>query len=157
MNDLKVWADIALSGLAQSSIDITFTNVVEIIILAFFVYSILLWIKNTRAWTLLKGIMILLVCVSIIYLLRMDTLIYIVSHAINIAIIAVAVIFQPELRRALEQLGEKQIVSSLIPLDSGVTERFSDKTANEIVKASVEMGRAKTGALIVIEQDVTGR
>ncbi len=157
MNNVRLVLSGILSGFTQSMKEITFTNVLEIIILAFLVYSLLLWIKNTRAWTLLKGIMVLLICVSVIYLFHMETLIYIVNHAIDIAIIAVVVIFQPELRRVLEQLGEKQIVSSLIPLDSAraVTERFSDKTVNEIVKAVVEMARVKTGALIVIEQEVT--
>ena len=101
--------------------------------------------------------MVLCIFVSIVYLLRMTTLIYLVNRAIDIAIMAALVIFQPELRRALEQLGEKQIVASLIPIiDSNreVTERFSDKTVNEIVKAASEMGRAKTGALIVIEQNI---
>ncbi|MDY3250571.1 MAG: diadenylate cyclase CdaA, partial [Candidatus Choladocola sp.] len=91
------------------------------------------------------------------YLLQMDTLVYIVNRAVDIAIIAAVIIFQPELRRALEQLGEKQIVSALLPIiDSNrtVTERFSDKTVNEIVKACVEMARVKTGALIVIEQNI---
>lgn len=156
MNNIRLALSGILSWFTQSMKEITFTSVLEIIILAFLVYSLLLWIKNTRAWTLLKGIMVLLICVSVIYLFHMETLIYIVNHAIDIAIIAVVVIFQPELRRVLEQLGEKQIVSSLIPLDSGraVTERFSDKTVNEIVKAVVEMARVKTGALIVIEQEV---
>ena len=117
----------------------------EIFILAFLVYNLLLWIKTTRAWILLKGIMILLVCVIIVYLLHMDTLIFIVNRGLDILVTAVIVIFQPELRKALEQLGEKQIVSSIIPLDSGknITERFSDRTVNEIVKGCVEMGRRR--------------
>ena len=138
------------------TVSITITDVLEIFILAFLVYSLLLWIKSTRAWTLLKGLMVLVVCVSLVYILHMDTLIFIVNRGIDIAITAAIVIFQPELRRALEQIGEKQIVSSLIPIDTGrdVTERFSDKTVNEIAKAASEMGKAKTGALIVIEQNV---
>lgn len=157
MSGIKVWLRQNLTLLTDPVSSITFTNIVEILILAFLVYSILLWIKNTRAWTLLKGMMVLLISVSIVYLLRMDTLIYIVNHAIDIAIMAVLVIFQPELRRALEQLGEKQIVASLIPImdtSADAAQDLSDKTINEIVKASVEMGRAKTGALIVIEQNI---
>ena len=87
----------------------------------------------------------------------MNTLIFLVNRVIDIAIMAALVIFQPELRRALEQLGEKQFVSSLLPImdnNRNVTERFSDKTVNEIVKASVEMSKVKTGALIVIEQNI---
>lgn len=156
MNSLKVWLANDMSWFTMPTVSITITDVLEIFILAFLVYSLLLWIKNTRAWTLLKGLMVLVVCVSLVYILHMDTLIFIVNRGIDIAITAAIVIFQPELRRALEQIGEKQIVSSLIPIDTvrDVTERFSDKTVNEIAKAASEMGKAKTGALIVIEQNV---
>ena len=157
MNSLKVWLANDMSWFTMPTVSITITDVLEIFILAFLVYSLLLWIKSTRAWTLLKGLMVLVVCVSLVYILHMDTLIFIVNRGIDIAITAAIVIFQPELRRALEQIGEKQIVSSLIPIDTGrdVTERFSDKTVNEIAKAASEMGKAKTGALIVIEQNVS--
>ncbi len=155
MSTIRMWFRNYLTWFIDPISTITLTNVLEIIILAFLVYSILLWIKNTKAWTLLKGIMVLVVCVSIVYLFQMDTLIYIVSRAIDIAIIAALVIFQPELRRALERIGEKQIFSSLFPmLDIRETsELFSDRTVNEIIKATFEMARAKTGALIVIEQN----
>lgn len=156
MNSIKVWMSNYLKWLTVPTFSLTITDLLEIFILAFLVYSLLLWIKNTRAWTLLKGIMVLLICVASVYLLRMNTLIFLVNRGIDIAIMAALVIFQPELRRALEQLGEKQFISSLLPImdDSrNVTERFSDKTVNEIVKASMEMSRAKTGALIVIEQN----
>ena len=65
--------------------------------------------------------------------------------------------FQPEIRKVLEQLGEKRFISNLLPLDSvrTVQELFSDKTVNELVKATAEMAKAKTGALIVIEKRET--
>lgn len=156
MSTVRLWLRNYLALFTDPISSITFTNVLEILILAFLVYSFLLWVKNTKAWTLLKGIMVLVVCVSIVYLFQMDTLIYIVNRAIDIAIIAMLVIFQPELRRALERIGEQQIVASLIPImeNKGTSELFSDRTINEIVKASLEMGRAKTGALIVIEQNI---
>lgn len=157
MSAVKIWLKKYLVTFTDSISSITPTNVLEILILAFLVYNLLLWIKNTKAWTLLKGIMVLGICVSIVYILRMDTLIFLVSRAIDIAIMAALVIFQPELRRALEQLGEKQIVSSLIPIidtNRDVSERFSDKTVNEIVKAASEMSKVKTGALIVVEQNI---
>ena len=156
MDLIKDWFYSGLEWFTEPSVSISVTDVLEIIILAFLVYNVLLWIKTTRAWTLLKGIMILLVCVMIVYVLRMDTLIFIVNRGIDILVTSTIVIFQPELRKALEQLGEKQIVSSLIPIDTGknVTERFSDRTVNEIVKACVEMGKVKTGALNVMEQNV---
>ena len=149
MSALRLWLN--------SYLRITFTNVLEILILAVLVYNVLLWIKDTKAWTLLKGFVVLAAFVMVVYILQMHTLIFIVSRGIDIVILAVLVIFQPELRKALEQLGEKQIVASLVPIidtNRTVSERFSDKTVNEIVKASFEMGRAKTGALIVIEQNI---
>ncbi|RKJ50674.1 TIGR00159 family protein [bacterium 1XD42-54] len=157
MSSIKVWVNTYMKLFLDPIEDLTLTNILEILILALLVYNVLLWIKNTKAWTLLKGMVVLVCCVSLVYILRMDTLKFIVSSAIDVAIIAALVIFQPELRRALEQIGEKRIVSSLFPLidsDREVSERFSDKTLNEIVKASSEMSKAKTGALIVIEQDI---
>lgn len=157
MNVIKAQLMNYVTWFTGPAASISFTDILEIFILAFLVYNLLLWIKNTRAWTLLKGIMVLVFCVSVVYLFQMDTLIYLVNRVIDIAIIAALVVFQPELRRALEQLGEKQIVSSLIPImdtKRDISERFSDKTVNEIVKACVEMGRVKTGALIVIEQNI---
>lgn len=146
-----------ITWLKLPSISIGITDIMEIIILAYLVYKLLLWIKNTRAWTLLKGILTIVICVSIVYILQMDTLIYIVNRGISIAIIAAIVVFQPEIRKVLEQLGEKKFISSILPLDNvrTVQQLFSDKTINELVKATVEMAKVKTGALIVIEQNET--
>ena len=95
-----------------------------------------------------------MICVGIVYILQMDTLIYIVNHALTIVITAAVVVFQPELRKVLEQLGEKRFISSILPLDNmrSVQELFSDKTINELVKGTVEMAKVKTGALIVMSR-----
>ena len=145
-----------LSWLSVPAVHISITDVLEIIILSFIVYRILLWIKDTRAWTLLKGIVFICMFILIAKLCQMDTSMYIITKGLDMAIVAALVIFQPELRRALEQLGEKKFFSSLIPFENSkeVKQRFTDKTINEIVKGCVEMGKAKTGALIVIEQNV---
>ncbi len=157
MNRIYIWLSDHLKWLKFPSISITVTDVFEIIILAFLVYKILLWIKNTRAWTLLKGILTVVFCASIVYLLKMNTLTYIINRGLTVVIITVVVVFQPELRRVLEQLGERKFISSLLPLENmqAVTQLFSDKTVTELVKATTEMAKAKTGALIVIEQNVT--
>ncbi|NLL79474.1 MAG: TIGR00159 family protein [Clostridiales bacterium] len=130
-------------------------DVVEIIIISFLVYQIMLWVKNTKAWALLKGMVVIMIFIMFAALFQMNTIIWIVKNVISLAVIAVVVVLQPELRRALEQLGRKNIIAALFPFDSNkVSEgRFSDKTMNEIVKASFEMGKVKTGALIVIEQN----
>ncbi len=133
----------------------TFIDLLEILILAWLVYRLLVWIKTTRAWTLLKGLITIGFCVMIVYVLQMDTLIYLVNRGISIAIITMVVVFQPELRRFLETLGERELISSLLPLETvgAMGERFSDRTLSELVKGSIEMAKAKTGALIVIMQN----
>ena len=157
MNRVSLWFADNFSWLKLPGISISVTDILEIIILAYLVYKLLLWIKNTRAWTLLRGLLTIVVCVSLVYLLNMQTLIYIVNRGISIAIITAVVVFQPELRRVLEQLGEKRLIFSLLPFDNvrTVQQLFSDKTVNELVKATVEMAKVKTGALIVIEQRET--
>ena len=135
---------------------IRWTDVVEIIILSFLIYHILVWIKNTKAWSLLKGILVIAVFILFAAYFEMNTILWIVNNLFSVAVTAVVVILQPELRRAVEELGRKNIISSIIPITVGRGPeggRFSDKTINEIVKACVEMGRARTGALIVMEKD----
>lgn len=138
-----------------SSLTFNYSDVLEIIILSFVVYYIMRWIRNTRAWTLMKGILVMVVFIFMATILHLDSILFLFSRGINAILVAVAVIFQPELRRALEQLGEKKFLSSLIPFDMerDLDERFSDKTVNELIKGSFEMGKAKTGALIVIEKN----
>lgn len=135
---------------------IRWTDIVEIIILSFLIYHILVWIKNTKAWSLLKGILVIAVFILFAAYFEMNTILWIVNNLFSVAVTAVVVILQPELRRAVEELGRKNIISSIIPITVGRGPeggRFSDKTINEIVKACVEMRRARTGALIVMEKD----
>ena len=135
---------------------IRWTDIVEIIILSFLIYHLLVWIKNTKAWSLLKGILVIAVFILFAAYFEMNTILWIVNNLFSVAVTAVVVILQPELRRAVEELGRKNIISSIIPITVGRGPeggRFSDKTINEIVKACVEMGRARTGALIVMEKD----
>ncbi len=134
---------------------IHWTDVAEIIILTFVAYHILVWIKNTKAWALLKGIIVIGIFIMIAVFFRMNTILWIVTNIFSIAAMALVVVLQPELRKALEELGRKNFFSSIIAFSATKTEegRFSDRTINEITKACVEMGKVKTGALIVIEQE----
>lgn len=135
---------------------LSLTDMSEIIIIAFLFYYMLVWIKNTRAWMLLKGILVILLFVSVAAVFQMHTIIWIAKNTLSVAIIALVIIFQPEMRRALENLGRKNIFSSLVSFDfsKGSTGKFSDKTINELVKACYEMGKVKTGALIVVEDEI---
>ena len=135
---------------------ITWTDIIEIVIIAFVIYNVMVWIKNTKAWVLLKGIIIVVIFALIAYILNLKTILWIAGKTISVGIIALVIIFQPELRRALEQLGRKKILFGHFRFNDGREkgERFSSKTAEEIVRACFDMGAAYTGALIVIEQDM---
>ena len=130
------------------------TDYLEILIIAFLVYEVMLWLRDTRAWSLMRGIVVIVVFVLVAYLLQMTTILWIVRNGISVILMALLISFQPEIRRALDSLGRKNFIASLFAFNSSsVNERFSDKTINEIVKACYEMGRARTGALIVMKQN----
>ena len=143
-----------ISTLSLQGVSVRWEDIVEILIISFLVYQIMTWIKNTKAWFLMKGIGIILIFILLAIIFEMNTILWIVENVLSIAVIAVVVVLQPELRRALEELGRKKFFASLMPFDKVQTERFSDKTVNDLVKASFEMGKVKTGALMVIEQNV---
>ena len=131
-------------------------DIIEIILISFFVYQFMVWIKFTRAYTLLKGLLVIGAFLVIAYIFKMNTILWIIKNLSTILLTSVVVIFQPELRKMLEQLGQKKFMASIFPLDAGkeVQERFTDKTINELVKACFDMGEVRTGALIVIEQNI---
>jgi diadenylate cyclase len=150
----ELWGTILNNNLITVPYYIRWQDVVEIILISFLAYSIMVWIKTTRAWSLLKGIVVIALFILAAAIFNMNTILWIVQNVISVAVIALVVILQPELRKALEELGRKNFISSMIPFDALKSEegRFSDRTINEIAKACIEMGREKTGALIVVEQ-----
>lgn len=133
------------------------TNILEILLIAAMIYYIIIWFRDTRAMTLLKGIFVVIVFVFIAYVLQMSTILWLFQNLISVLIIAICVIFQPELRRALEQLGRKNFFSSIFDIrlattDDKTANQNQEKVNNEIVRACLEMSKVKTGALIVLEQ-----
>lgn len=151
---LYAFMDKYLSWIDKPKIGVT--DVIEIIIIAFVLYHIMVWVKNTRARMLFKGIIVILIFLLIAALFQMNTILWLSGKVVNIAAIALVIIFQPELRNALERLGRKNFLTAFFSFDfqKASTVRFSEKTITEIVKACYEMGKVKTGALIVIERDV---
>lgn len=131
-------------------------DAVEILIITFLFYQIILWIKNTKAWMLLRGILVVALFILVAAVFKMYTILWIAQNSLPVMATAVVIIFQPELRRALEKLGEKQFVSNMVALDKRGKDnvRFSQKTIDGIVEASFAMGAVKTGALIVVEQAI---
>ncbi len=156
MEQLRLFADTYLSTLHIPKLEtIQYSDILEILILSILIYHILMWIKNTKAWNLLKGLVVIMVFILIAAIMEMNTIIWIVQNVFSIAVTAIIIVLQPELRRALEELGKKSIVNGLLPIDIKSNEGglFSDKTIQEISRACVEMSRVRTGALIVVGQN----
>ncbi|MCI8597762.1 MAG: TIGR00159 family protein [Lachnospiraceae bacterium] len=141
--------------LTLDSLKIQRTDIVEVLILSFLIYQVMVWIKKTRAWSVMKGFALLLVFIFLAWSFRLNTILWLAKNVFSLGITALIIVFQPELRKALEQLGQKNVLHSVFDFDSSKEDgaRFSDKTVNELVKAVFEMAKVKTGALIVIEKN----
>lgn len=128
---------------------------VEIFILAMVVYIFMGWVKDTKAWTLIKGLFWLFLCYIGAYIFDLTTIVLIFEKAFNLLFIGFFIIFQPELRKALEEIGNKNLtLGSFFPKKENDNLRFSSKTIHEIVESCKDMSKAKTGALILIEGDI---
>ncbi len=131
------------------------SDILEMLIIAFLLYHIMLWIQKTRAWTLLKGLLVILFFWVAASYFNMNTILWLGENVIGFAVTAILIVLQPELRKALEELGNKNLIANVLPFDNSrkdVDNAFTEKTVNEITRACVEMSKVKTGALIVIEQ-----
>lgn len=128
-------------------------DVIDIIVVAYLIYIVLNWIKDTRTWTLFKGVIIVLAVASIAYIFQLHTLWWVISNSITVGAFALLVVFQPELRRALEQIGRGKMFEGLLTSQENIEDGLSDDAIDAIAKACVHMSKYKTGALIVIEQN----
>lgn len=137
--------------------NIRILDILEILIIAFVIYNVIVWVKRTRAWMLVKGLIVLLILWLIASILNLNVILWIFLKSINVGIIAIIIIFQPEFRKALEQLGQNNLVSPLFNLNESKDkeEKLNAAMVSAIVKATFELAKAKTGALIVIESKVS--
>ena len=129
-----------------------FTLALDIVIVCFLLYEFVKFTKKSRVWQLLKGIAWLIVITILSNVLRLRILNFILTSFMTYGVIALLVIFQPELRRALEQLG-----SSTFTKMFGMDKSLRDKTKEDIYKVAIatqELAKTKTGALIVFERDI---
>ncbi len=138
----------------NTSLTIGIIDLLDIFIVAYLIYKIIFWIKETRAWTLLKGILVIFIFYIFASVLKLNTITWILTNTISVGIIAIIVVFQPELRRALEQLGKGKMFELFAKDNDNNDEKATAKTIDEILKAADKMGSVKTGALILIEKDV---
>lgn len=130
-------------------------DILEIIFIAFIIYNVMKWVRSTQAWMPMKGLMILLAFWVMASVLKMDVILWILNNTIGVGITAIIIVFQPEIRRALEQLGQQSFASSFRLFGEDKEERFSETTIDELIKGVFELAKEKTGALIIIEREVS--
>ena len=135
--------------------DVSITDVIEIFIIAYFMYHLLVWIKNSRVWMLIRGVIFIMLFFVLAAIFQMNTILWLGERLVSVAVTVLIVVFQPELRRVLEQIGRRKITSmfSWNLLKTGA-KKFDDSTITGMVTACYEMGAVKTGALIVVENDM---
>ncbi len=126
-------------------------SVVDISIVSYLSYKLIQLVKETRAWQLVKGIIVILIVALLSGLLQLRTLTFILNKTIELAGFALVVVFQPELRRGLEQIGRSNF-KNFFSFDENDDAIHTTFTIEEIVKATTELSRTKTGALIVFER-----
>lgn len=127
-------------------------DIIDILVVAFLIYKVLTWIKDTRTWALLKGVIFVIVSAVAAYVFQLTTVWWIISNAITLGMIAVLVLFQPELRRALEQIGRGKFLGAIISSDEMNDTGLANDTIEGIIRSCGQMSKVKTGALIVIER-----
>ena len=154
LGTLSQFYDNATGLFGMPDISFSFVDIVEILIISFLFYHILLWIKNTRAWNLFKGIIVILLFVLVAAIFQMNTILWLAENTLSVGLTALVIIFQPELRKALENLGGKNVLGKLFDFGKVEENKFSDHTIDELIKACYAMGKVKTGALIVIEDEI---
>ena len=131
------------------------SSIIEILLFAIVAYYIIIWIKKTKAWNLLKGAIVLLAVYLLSKLLGLNNIAYVFERFFGSLMIAIIVIFQPEIRRALEQLGTRNVFFRFF--SSGSETAAGGMTAESIdavVRAMTLLGQNNVGALVVIERDI---
>lgn len=123
-------------------------HVLDILIVTFVLYKLLLLIRETRAEQVLKGLGILLFVTYLSEVLQFSTVYWILKNTATVGVIALLIVFQPELRRALEQIGRGQLLDMFFLHD----DQDFTKLVNELVHSVQNLAKAKTGALIVMER-----
>ena len=146
----RIMSELNLSTLSIPSFRIT--DIIDIILVALLIYIVMIWIKETRAWSLFKGIAVIVVISIVSYQMHFYTISWIIEKTLSVGIIALIVLFQPEFRKGLEQIGKGNIVTNIFNNDE--EGKLLRKTMEEVVTAAYKMAKVKTGALIIIEQDV---
>ncbi|MBR4095744.1 MAG: diadenylate cyclase CdaA [Oscillospiraceae bacterium] len=128
------------------------TDFIDIFIVTFIIYKVLKFIRDTRTVQLLKGVIVLIVVMQVSQFAKLHTVHYLLSNAMQLGLIAILIVFQPELRRALEQLGQRTL-GQWFNFDERADDEEKEKVIKEVKESCINMSKSHIGALIVMERD----
>ena len=132
-------------------LSIHITGYLDIAIMAFIFYKVLMLVRSTKAASLLKGLLIFLAALLLSTALGLNSIYYLLSRMVNLGVLALIVLFQPEIRQILEQMGSRRFIALFSHMEGGTT---MEQTIAQTVLACTEMSQSRTGALIVFEREV---
>ncbi len=132
---------------------IKITDIIDVFLVTFVIYKALKFIRDTRALHLLKGVIVLVVTMQVSQLVKLHTVHYILSNALQLGLIAIIIVFQPELRRALEQLG-RTTMGQWFNFEERTEDIEKEKLIKEVKESCVNMSKSHIGALIVMEREI---
>ncbi len=127
------------------------TDILDILVVTILIYELLIWIRKTRGWMLFKGIILVVVFWLLAAILELNMVLFIFDRAFSVGILAIIIIFQPELRRALEKLGTSNLFTNMVGYSANTV---NERSTEALIEAIKTMAQAKTGALIAVEQKV---
>lgn len=132
---------------------IKITDIIDILLVTFVIYKALRFIRDTRAVHLLKGVIVLVVTMQVSQFAKLHTVHYLLSNALQLGLIAIIIVFQPELRRALEQLG-RTTMGQWFSFEERTDDIEKEKMLSKVCESCLSMSKSRIGALIVIEREI---
>ena len=130
---------------------IQITDILDIVILAFVLYKVLTLVQSTKAASLLKGLFVFFAVLLLSYLFHLNGIYYILSKMVEWGVLALIILFQPEIRRILEEMGSRRIIGIFSHTENV---NVLEQTISQTVLACSEMSQSRTGALIVFEREI---
>ena len=140
---IGVFAEKLTKYIGMPKLSLRLSDFIEIMIISVLFYHVLVWIKTTRTWNLFKGILIILMFVLIAAVFQMNTILWLAQNTFNVGLIALVIIFQPELRHALENIGGKNIFGHIFDFSKMITKNFQIKLSRNLLRQVLLWARLK--------------
>lgn len=149
--ELSAWLVELPVRIGRYLLTIQVTDILDIAIMVFVLYKILTLMRTTRAVSLLKGLFVFFAALLLSYLLQLNSIYYLMSRMVQVGVLALIILFQPEIRRILEEMGSRRFIGFFTHMEGGST---MEQTIGQTVLACTEMSRTRTGVLIVFERKI---